>query len=229
VSKKLQEKQRRRLAEQMKKERQRKAARRSNLVTIGIAAAIVITVGAMVFFTRANQGNGSVAPAPEGVSASAAKCEEPQEHEVEGSQHVDTSETVQYETSPPTSGNHWPPGQQADAGFYTDTVANESLVHNMEHGQIIIWYSPDAPQATIDDIEGLIENANDYDNPDLPAESAQPLIAVPYDDIPEGKNFVLTGWGVSEGCKSYSLAAIDEFRTSYQGRGPEQVTVTFEG
>jgi Protein of unknown function (DUF3105) len=226
VSKKLQEKQRRRLADQMRKERQRKAARRSNLVTVSIAVVIIAAVTAMVFFTRSE--DNSFPPAPEGVSAAAANCEEPQEHEIEGSTHVDPSETVEYNTSPPTSGNHWPPELVADPAFYTDPVANESLVHNMEHGQIVLWYSPSAPQQVKNGLEGLVENANDLDNPDIQG-GAQPLLAVPYDDVPEGMEFVMTAWGASQGCEAYSLAAVNEFRTTYQGRGPEQVTATFDG
>jgi hypothetical protein len=226
VSKKLQEKQRRRLADQMKRERQRKAARRSNLVTILIAGVIIALVVVGVAFSRQEESGGDAPPAAEGVSASAANCDEVEEPEIEGQQHVDTSETVDYKTSPPTSGNHWPPGQEADPGFYSDTVANESLVHNMEHGQIVIWYSPEAEQETVDNIESLVENANDSSNVNA---GAPPLIAVPFEDVPEGKNFVLTAWGASQACENYSLAAINEFRTTYQGRGPEQVTAPFEG
>jgi hypothetical protein len=226
VSKKLQEKQRRRLAEQTRRERQRKAARRSNLMTIGIVGVIgaLVVVGVITF----REANSTVPPAPEGVNASQANCDDVEEPEIEGQQHVETTERVDYKTSPPTSGNHWPPGQEADPGFYSDPLPNESLVHNMEHGQIVIWYSPDASQELRKDLEGLIENANDLDNPDLKG-GAQPLIAVPYDDIPAGKNYVMTAWGASEPCENYSLAAINEFRATYQGRGPEQVTAPFEG
>ncbi len=226
MSKKLQEKQRRRLADQMRRERQRKATRRSNLLTI----LVVLVIAALVVFgvLTFREGDDTVPEAPEGVSATEANCDEVEEHEIEGQQHVDAGETVEYETSPPTSGNHWPPGQEADAGFYSDAVAGESLVHNMEHGQIVIWYSPDASQELKDNLEGLVQSANDLDNPEL-GQGAQPLIAVPYDDVPQDMNFVMTAWGASQACENYSLAAINEFRTTYQGRGPEQVTAPFEG
>jgi hypothetical protein len=227
VSKKLQEKQRKRLADQMRRERERKATRRSNLITISIALVIAALVVFGVFVSRSE--DNEVPPAPEGVTAAEANCDEVEEPETEGREHVETSETVAYESSPPTSGNHWPPGAQADAGFYTDPIASESLVHNLEHGQLVIWYRPDAPQETISGIEGVVENANDPDNPDLPAQSAQPLIAVPYDDVPEGMNLVMTAWGALQACENYSLDEVNAFRESYQGRGPEQVTATFQG
>ena len=36
----------------------------------------------------------------------------------------------------------------------------ERIVHNLEHGQIVIWYSPDAPTNVIDDIEGYFDNTD---------------------------------------------------------------------
>jgi hypothetical protein len=226
VSKKLQEKQRRRLADQMRRERQRKAARRSNLLTIGVVGVIAaLVVFGVIAFREADD---TIPQAPEGVSASQANCDGVEEPKIEGQQHVDAGQTIDYKTSPPTSGNHWPPGQEADPEFYTEPIPNESLVHNMEHGQIVIWYSPDSSQELRNDLESFEESANDSDNPDVRA-GAPPLIVVPYDDIPAGKNFVLTAWGASQSCENYSLAAINEFRTGYQGRGPEQVTAPFEG
>jgi hypothetical protein len=224
VSKKLQEKQRRRMAEQMRRERQRKAARRSNLTTILIVGVIAALVVLGVFFFRPKD---EAAPeAPEGVSAAQANCDDVEEPEIEGQQHVDAGEPVDYKTSPPTSGNHWPPGQEADPDFYSEPVANESLVHNMEHGQIVIWYSPDSSQELRDNLESLVDSANDSSNVKA---GAPPLIAVPFNDVPAGKNYVMTAWGALEPCENYSLAAINEFRATYQGRGPEQVTAPFEG
>ena len=59
MSKKLQEKQRRRLAEQMRRDQQRKATRRSNMITIGIALAIAAAV--TIFIINERAGDGEVA------------------------------------------------------------------------------------------------------------------------------------------------------------------------
>ncbi|MDQ3985587.1 MAG: DUF3105 domain-containing protein [Actinomycetota bacterium] len=225
MSKKLQDKQRRRVADQMRREQQRKAARRSNYITIGIALVIValVVVGVITF----RESEEEAPPAPEGVAASAAGCDEVQEPEDEGNDHVPAGTEVEYNTSPPTSGNHWPPENVADPSFYPDPVSEESLVHNMEHGQIIIWYRPDAPQETISDIDSFTSSANDADA--LPGGALQPIIAVPYEDVDEDKAYVLTAWGASQACARYSLAAINEFRERYQGRSPEPVAPPFSG
>ena len=223
MSKKLQEKQRRRLAEQMRRDQQRKATRRSNMITIGIA--LVIAAAVTVFIVSERSGDSEVPPAPEGVATSEAGCDEIEDHEEEGNSHVAPGTDVEYKTSPPTSGDHME--TPADPGFYPDTVEEESLVHNLEHGQIVIWYDPAASQDIKDNLQELANTANDVDA--LPAaQPTGPILAAPYDEVPQGKSLVLTAWTHSQACSSYSLDAINEFREKYQGRGPEQVVTTFE-
>ena len=43
-----------------------------------------------------------------------------------------------YNTDPPTSGPHAAP---VAAGFYTEAPPDENLVHNLEHGYVVIWYN----------------------------------------------------------------------------------------
>ncbi|MDZ4284196.1 MAG: DUF3105 domain-containing protein, partial [Patescibacteria group bacterium] len=43
-----------------------------------------------------------------------------------------------YTSNPPTSGPHYP--DAIKAGVYDEPVAEEYLVHNMEHGHVILWY-----------------------------------------------------------------------------------------
>ncbi len=60
----------------------------------------------------------------------------------EGTNHLAETERVVYASNPPTSGNHW--GRTANWGFYkTNPPADEQIVHNMEHGAVIVWFDPD--------------------------------------------------------------------------------------
>lgn len=225
MSKKLQEKQRKRLAEQMRREQQRKAARRSNLITIGLA---VLILGIVTVAVIMQQGGGDAPEPPQGVTAADAGCDAIQEHPEEGNKHVDPSTDVDYETSPPTSGNHWPTEFLVDPAFYPGAVDEEALVHNLEHGHIVIWYRPDAGGNTITDLEQFTNAVDDDDA--LPGGAVPPVITVPYDDIPESKSYVITAWTASQACARYSLQAIDDFREKYQGRGPENAGIpTFDG
>lgn len=61
--------------------------------------------------------------------------------------------TVSYDSTPPTHGQH---AQSAIAcGIYGEQPPNESLVHNLEHGTVEIFYRPDADAETIAAIEDI--------------------------------------------------------------------------
>ena len=44
---------------------------------------------------------------------------------------------------PPSSGNHF--AEQSPYGFLGTDLIPEAVVHNMEHGAVILWYQPDDP------------------------------------------------------------------------------------
>jgi hypothetical protein len=214
TSKKLEAKRARRLADERKAAEQRKAARRRSLITMGLA----LVVGAVVVFLIISQRVGPKKSNDVGgpTSAAAAGCTAIETHPIEGRTHVPEGTHVDYKTDPPTSGNHWPPGSQAGPGFYATPVESERLVHNLEHGQIVIWYKPDAPQ----DVKDKLEQVTGQD--------PVALIAVPYDYSGPGE-YALTAWGVTQECGQVSQTVIDDFRKAYQGQGPEKVTPPFTG
>lgn len=55
-----------------------------------------------------------------------------------GRTHVPEGTKVNYNSNPPTSGDHWP--QPAEWGIYLSPLPDEQLVHNLEHGGIWISY-----------------------------------------------------------------------------------------
>jgi Protein of unknown function (DUF3105) len=209
MSKKLQEKQDRRAAEQRRREAQRRAARRGNLMTFGVATLVVLVVVVLIARDK------SAGEAPVGGDAGAAGCTGIQTHDVEGHTHVPAGTTVDYKTNPPTSGDHY--DTPADPGFYPGEVAPETLVHNLEHGQIVIWYRPNAPDDVIDDIKRLVDQ--------------EPIatVAAPWRELAQPYNLALSAWGASESCAGVSQDVVDDFRARFQGRGREQTGVpTFQ-
>jgi len=210
VSKKLEEKQRRRVEQERRERQAKRESRRRNVITL----AAIFIVGAIVVTLIARERGGGEAPA--GVGVSAAGCSEIERPPDAGAQHVPDGTPIQYSTSPPTSGDHYE--DPAGVGFYEPTYAGgttEQLVHNMEHGQIIIWYSPSAPRELREDIENYIDAQ--------PGRYSLTLIGVPYDQVPAGSNYSLTAWGALQSCEQFSSDAIDSFRAEFQGRGPEQI------
>ena len=76
----------------------------------------------------------------------------------EGHEHLPpTAPTPEYETNPPTSGNHVePPYQQAD-GAYKEMPKEIDIVHSLEHGRLEIQYSPSLPESAQLELIGLYD------------------------------------------------------------------------
>ncbi len=219
MSKKLEEKQRKRLAEHARQAQRKQAARRSNLLTVGIAGLVVVAVAALIISDRSAQED--LAAVPAGAAAQDAGCGDVESFDQVSREHIDIgSEHEDYNSNPPTSGPHYP--TPADAAFYPDALPGEQLVHNLEHGQIVIWYRPDAPDETVDGIQALVEDANAKATA---AGGAEPLLAAPYDQLDGEFDYAVSAWTQSQSCVDYSTEAINDFRREFQGRGPEGVGV----
>lgn len=209
MSKKLEEKQRRRQIEEERNAARRRAARKRNLITWGVVVVVTSLVVALIYIQKQEESG------PVGVGETAAGCTEIETPEEQGATHVDDGTPVQYSTSPPTSGDHW--ANPAPSGFNPPSSLGETpierIVHNMEHGQIIVWYSPDAPASVIDDIEGYFDNTS----------AASSLLGEPYEAIESPYNFTITAWGGTQSCQEVSESVLDEFRERFQGKGPEKI------
>ena len=212
MSKKLEQKQQRRLAEEKRAAEQRKAALKRNILTIGTAVVVAVIVVVAIVLQREE-----VAPQGDvGVSAAQANCEDIETFEEQGAEHIEVGSAHEpYNSSPPTSGPHYE--IPADTSFFAEQIPTEQLIHNLEHGQIVIWYQPDAPAETIEQLEAIVD------------QEPQATAAAPYTDIEAPHQFVMTGWGALQRCEQVSQEVVDDFRREYQGMGPEKLTPPFEG
>lgn len=204
MSKKLEEKQQRRLAEEQRERERRRAALRRNLITSGIA----LLVAALVVFLIVNERRGAE---DVGVSAAEAGCTEIETHDDLGREHVEEGTPVQYQTTPPTSGPHY--AQWADPGFHEEPIDERRLVHNLEHGQVVFWYDPNASPETLENLRQIVST------------DRLALVAAPYPQVPSGHDFVMTGWTASQACAEVSQEVVNNFRRRFQGRGPENVGI----
>ena len=114
-----------------------------------------------------------------------------------------------YNTVPPTSGPHWP--QWSNCGFFTHHLPDELLVHNLEHGNIIVSYNfTDA--ARIEALRAALSTVP------LAEEFA---IVRRYDAIPQGM-VAITAWGVLDRMMGVDTERIAAFFRDYPGNtGPE--------
>ena len=222
MSKKLEQKQQRRLAEERRKAEAQRERRKKNLITVLVAGVIVALVAFLVVSDR------RAAEGPVGVAAQEAGCGDIEEFEATGNNHLEEgAPSPEYNSNPPTNGPHH--GSPGENGFFETPVEAEHLIHNLEHGQIVFWYAPDAPDQVKQDLEAVVERE--------PAAS----VAVPYDGATD-YNFYMTAWnklpsepeeafgtGYSQGCDAVSQEVVDNFRREHQGKGPEPITPPFRG
>ncbi len=95
----------------------------------------------------------------------------------EGNTHIPVgSDAPEYQTNPPTSGDHVEaPFMQAD-GAYAEMPDTINFVHSLEHGRLEIQYSPDLPEADQLELKGLYATIYGatllFPNPQMPYEVA---------------------------------------------------------
>ena len=144
-------------------------------------------------------------------------AEGPVHHEIMPTRsHVAEGVPVTYSSIPPTSGNHWP--QWSRCGFFPLRIPDERLVHNLEHGNIVVSFNLTASEV------GRLRKA--LEEIDLSADWG---ISRSYDRIPPG-TVALAAWGVSDTMSGVIPERIRSFFASFAGEeGPERIPCSGSG
>jgi hypothetical protein len=127
----------------------------------------------------------------------------------EGRQHVaELEEGFEYKSFPPTSGPH--NVQPAIWNIYDEPIEQFILVHNLEHGGIVVQYGDEVPAETVAQIR------------DWYARGDRNGIVVA--TLPELKDKVaLTAWTQLATCPGFDEKAFDKFVELHRYKGPERV------
>lgn len=138
----------------------------------------------------------------------------------EGRNHVAVGTTPTYQSVPPTSGNHWssaPPNGPACPmpwGVYSSPVLEPCVVHNLEHGGIVIWYVPDKLSA--DQIQKLTSFVQTQ------VTTAQfKFVLSPWSGADFGHPIAVTAWDWRLYLDDANTDAIRSFADEHYGRSPE--------
>lgn len=130
----------------------------------------------------------------------------------QGGEHVARGAThPEYNSNPPTSGWHYGDGV-AGAGIKKEPVADELLIHSMEHGAVVVWYKADLPQEQIDAIKSAYDDANIAKKIMVPRANL---------DVP----VALTSWGYLLKLDTIDSAKITDFLKSNNDRAPERAPI----
>jgi hypothetical protein len=211
-------------------------ARRRQFLIGGVAAVLVGVVIALVAVFATGKSSDVKSGSDKNVASAmaAAGCTFvtkpvlPPLHKVSSGYHLDVptlSSKVKWSTFPPSGGSHYQ--LWAVWGFYNQPVNPRQVVHNLEHGGVIIWWGPKVSQQTIDELR------NFYDS------SPTGMFGTPIAGL--GNKIALTAWtgdptryyqngyygtGHLTTCTRFDEKAFAAFRGAFRGHGPEGVPLS---
>ena len=126
-----------------------------------------------------------------------------------------------YKTNPPTSGNHVPTGQEAQAGLYAP--GNEpgigNWVHTLEHGRVLLQYKPKTDADVVAQLNKLFnadvaDSGRGYHSALMQNNSGMPF------------EVAAVAWRHYMGCRKFTPKAIDAmrlFREQLVDKAPEKI------
>lgn len=123
-----------------------------------------------------------------------------------------------YSSTPGTSGPHGDPSGIANWGVYTTPQNETQVIHNLEHGGIIIWYDPEAVSA------GAVDVLTRYVSTQVSSgiSGRFKFILTPWGgEDPLPAPIVVTAWRNLLELEEADTDAIDQFARSRYGRSPE--------
>lgn len=122
-------------------------------------------------------------------------------------EHTSNTDNVIYNSNPPTSGPHFG-NWHKEWKFYETELPTGGLIHNMEHGGVVLYYKPSVDEGTKAQLKDFTE-----DN--------FKIIASANEDIPA--QMTLAAWGVYELFDSFDEAKFKRFYKKHLNHGPENV------
>ena len=194
--------------EQLKKDRRKKQQRKvtGKRVTPGWVAPAIIAGVAVLAILGLRQ-LGLFEPAPPAITPPSAAVEKIGTRETaQPGSHVAVGTRLEYATRPPTSGSHW---DLPHAGWGVKDTAqdDERVLHNLEHGGIVINYKGLSPD-DLANVKTLVRR--------LTGGEYRKVMLRPYDRMDNG--FVLTAWTWSLKLDRYDEAQITKFVQGHYGQ-----------
>ena len=199
------------------------AGKRTVLYVLAFVALGILLLGGVLAVLAFGGGSGSSAS---GGLISTSACAE-QEFPGLKPQHINNpNANVQYNSFPPSSGPHY--AQPAPWGIYPDSVKQTILVHNLEHGGIVVQYGTGVDKGDVQKLQSWYQG------------DPYGLVIVPYAKL--GNKIAATAWNepaysqnqdanfnqVDPGhgfvlmCKSFDKGALTSFRDKHRNKAGER-------
>ena len=129
-----------------------------------------------------------------------------EEFPIEGRDHVSAGTSVEYQTNPPTSGDHL--AQAENWGIYDKEIDDKAGVHSMEHGGIWISYKDIGAEE-----RQILE--------EIGKENSQSTVVSPRSG--NDNQIVVASWGKLIRLESVDKALIQKYIDTYKNQAPEKL------
>lgn len=172
--------------------------RNKQLITISSAACMIVIIAAASWIFLANK-----TPLP-GIQTP-----------IQSWDHIPPgTKFSSYKSNPPTSGPHYP--DSASCKFHENGVSIQQLLHNMEHGHVVLLYQRGTDMATIEKIKKLTEELSPKGW----------FLASAYDNIPS--KFAIASWGWHQPFDIYDEDLIRKFYEAHKEKGREYLSCALQ-
>ena len=121
----------------------------------------------------------------------------------EGNSHIPDGQRMSYNSAPPTSGSHWQ--TPATWGIKDSQEPNERTTHNLEHGGIVIAYSPNLAAGDVDRLKGLVRGVSG---------TYRKVVLEPYAQLTDAA-IAVTAWDWILKLQSYDETQIVKFMNAH--------------
>lgn len=144
-----------------------------------------------------------------------------QKYDSEGQQHLQKidEQHAAYKTNPPTSGPHYI--QPAAWGVSNVEIPDEQIIHNLEHGGVVITYRPDLPQDQVAELQSIATNLTVSDT----QESKKGFKVIVAPRAKNEKQIELTSWLWNYSLDSVDQKLIQQFYRDHLNNAPESSAV----
>jgi len=192
----------------------RGAERRRRMRTIawttGVVVVVVALVGVVVWQGRDRSTKLTTPSAAALAEATrSAGCGEVQQFKEAGRDHISGDQQPKnWNSQPPTSGDHL--GTPLPPGIYADQQDERALVHNLEHGYVVVQYK-NLPKQQVDLLTHIAEGLR-----------GRKFVLAPYDGLPSD-GVALTAWRTLQTCKQANLDVVSAFVNGYMVPGDKSV------
>lgn len=180
---------------------------RGRKILYGVSGAGIVALVIVVLIVALGGGGGNAKAAADTIRAQG--CDYKHYPELPRQPHYDTmtpSPPPKWNSFPPTSGRHYV--NPVPFNLYTEVMPEIQLVHNLEHGAMIVQYGSKVSKGDVEKITSWYQG------------DPNAIVVAPLPKL--GDKVALTAWTQWAECTGFDAKAADAFRDAFRYKAPEK-------